>query len=73
MAQQEMNTGQLDAGALRRNSAGVIEIQDSKGRRKTVQLDELSAADRALAEQFGYKPVREDNSNGGRGLLTIIV
>lgn len=55
------NTGALnvpiDEGELRRRSVGTVEIQDSHGRRRTVQLDELSAADRALAEQFGYKPV----------------
>lgn len=52
-----MTTGVVDDGHLRRRSVGTIEIQDRSGRRKTVQLDELSAADRALAEQFGYKPV----------------
>lgn len=45
-------------GQIRRRSNGVIEMTDEKGRRKTVQLEELSEADRALAEQFGYKPVR---------------
>jgi hypothetical protein len=43
---------------MRRRSVGTIEMTDDKGRRKTVQLDELNEADRALAEQFGYKPVR---------------
>lgn len=43
---------------MRRRSNGTIEMTDDKGRRKTVQLDELNEADRALAEQFGYKPVR---------------
>jgi hypothetical protein len=42
----------------RQGSAAAIEIQDSSGRRRTVQLEELSAADRELAEKFGYKPVR---------------
>ncbi|KAF2100853.1 amino acid transporter [Rhizodiscina lignyota] len=47
------------AGAeeLRRNSVGAIELTDDHGRRRTVQLEELSAADRELAEKFGYKPV----------------
>lgn len=49
----------LDAGELRKRSVGTVEFQDEKGRRRTVQLDELNEADRALAEQFGYKPVRE--------------
>lgn len=44
--------------ALRKRSVGTVELQTADGRRKTVQLDDLSAADRALAEQFGYKPVR---------------
>lgn len=48
----------LDAGQLRKRSIGTVEFQDASGRRKTVQLDELNEADRALAEQFGYKPVR---------------
>jgi hypothetical protein len=42
---------------LRHRSQGVIELQDDHGRRRTVQLDELSEADRILAEKFGYKPV----------------
>jgi hypothetical protein len=46
-----------DGAGMRRRSVSIIEFQDSSGRRKTVQLDELNAADRALAEQFGYKPV----------------
>lgn len=46
-----------NADTLRNRSHGVIELQDDKGRRRTVQLDELSAADRELAEKFGYKPV----------------
>ncbi|KAF2431328.1 amino acid transporter [Tothia fuscella] len=41
----------------RQPSHGAIELQDDKGRRRTVQLDELSEADRVLAEKFGYKPV----------------
>ncbi|KIW49180.1 hypothetical protein PV05_10880 [Exophiala xenobiotica] len=56
-ANENKTTVPLDEGNLRRNSVGMLEIQDSHGRRRTVQLDELSAADRALAEQFGYKPV----------------
>ena len=45
--------------SLRKRSIGTLEINGPDGRRKTVQLDEMSAADRALAEQFGYKPVRK--------------
>ena len=43
---------------LRKRSVGTIELQDGRGRRHTVQVEDLSEADRALAEQFGYKPVR---------------
>lgn len=42
---------------LRRQSVGQIEINGPDGRRRTVDLSELNEADRALAEQFGYKPV----------------
>ena len=55
---------------VRRNSAGAVEITDDKGRRKTVQLEELSAADRELAEKFGYKPVC---SHPHPSILTIIL
>ena len=44
---------------VRRRSVGTIEINAPGGRRKTVQLDDLSAADRELAEKFGYRPVGE--------------
>lgn len=54
----DLKPQQMAAGGARRRSIGTIEMTDDKGRRKTVQLDELSEADRALAEQFGYKPVR---------------
>ncbi|EXJ81194.1 hypothetical protein A1O3_07484 [Capronia epimyces CBS 606.96] len=54
---KEVTTGPIDESNLRRHSVGTVEIRDASGRRKTVQLDELNAADRALAEQFGYKPV----------------
>ena len=52
-------TGPLNEGELRRRSVGTVEITDGRGRRRTVQLDELNEADRALAAQFGYKPVRD--------------
>ena len=42
---------------LRHRKASLVELQDDMGRRRTVQLDELSEADRALAAEFGYKPV----------------
>ena len=48
---------ELDS-TVRRRSISVVEINGPDGRRKTVDLSELSEADRQLAEQFGYKPVR---------------
>jgi hypothetical protein len=50
-----MSTALEEGNVVRKGSA--IEIQDGSGRRRTVQLDELNEADRALAEKFGYKPV----------------
>jgi hypothetical protein len=44
-------------GTLRRKSIGAIELQTPDGRRRTVQLEDLSEADQKLAAQFGYKPV----------------
>jgi hypothetical protein len=41
----------------RQKSVAAIELVDDHGRRKTVHLDDMTEADRALAEQFGYKPV----------------
>ena len=46
-----------DVAPRRNGSVGQIEFTDDKGRRRTVQLDELTEADRELAEKFGYKPV----------------
>ena len=53
-----LEAGPMDASHLRRRSMGSVELTDKSGRRRTVQLDELNEADRALAEKFGYKPVR---------------
>lgn len=47
----------LQQSGLHRRSVATVELQDEHGRRRTVQLDELNSADRALAEKFGYKPV----------------
>lgn len=44
---------------LRRRSLGSVELQDAQGRRRTVDLNELTEADRELAAKFGYKPVCE--------------
>jgi len=59
---------------MRKRSQGVVELQDENGRRKTVQLDELNDADRALAEQFGYKPVCGLDllgNNAGQALISM--
>jgi hypothetical protein len=65
---RDTTIGPINTGELRRHRVGTIEIQDASGRR-TVQLDELGAADRALAERFGYKPVRKRASRNGTRLI----
>ena len=41
----------------RKNSVGPVELQSPGGRVRTVNLEEMTDADRALAAEFGYKPV----------------
>ena len=41
----------------RKESVTAVEIQDSKGRTRSVAVGDLSEADAALAAEFGYKPV----------------
>ena len=41
----------------RKSSGGLIEIQDGRGRTRSVAIEDLNDADRALAAEFGYKPV----------------
>jgi hypothetical protein len=41
----------------RQQSVGAIQITDKSGQKKTVQLEEMTDADRDLAEKFGYQPV----------------
>lgn len=41
----------------RKSSIGAVEIQGPNGVTKTINLEDMSAEDRALAESFGYKPV----------------
>jgi hypothetical protein len=53
----QLAPGDLDNAQIRRKSKGVIELKDEHGRRRTIQVDELTAADRELAEKFGYNPV----------------
>lgn len=48
---------QVEQDGPRRRSVGNVEMQDADGRKRSVALDDLTDADRALAEKFGYKPV----------------
>ena len=41
----------------RKQSVGAIQIADKSGEMRTVHLEELTEADRELAERFGYNPV----------------
>ncbi|KAK3669341.1 polyamine transporter tpo5 [Recurvomyces mirabilis] len=41
----------------RKSSVGAVEMQGPGGTVRTVQLEDMSEADRALAAEFGYKPV----------------
>lgn len=41
----------------RKESINNIEIRDAKGRVRSVAVEDLTEADRALAAEFGYKPV----------------
>ena len=56
-----------DAG-MRKRSVGGIEMNTADGRRATVDLNDLSLADRELAEKFGYKPVSARYNKGIRGV-----
>ncbi|KAF2673074.1 amino acid transporter [Microthyrium microscopicum] len=52
-----LGAAELENAQIRRKSKGVIELKDEHGRRRTIQVDELTEADRELAEKFGYNPV----------------
>ena len=41
----------------RKESVGTIELQGPGGQVRTVNVDDLNEADKALAAEFGYKPV----------------
>jgi hypothetical protein len=41
----------------RKQSVGAIQFTSQEGEMRTVQLEELTDADRELAEKFGYNPV----------------
>lgn len=47
----------MDTDGLRKRSIGTVEINDAQGHTKTVDVNELSEADKKLAAEFGYKPV----------------
>lgn len=48
-----------NAEGIRKRSVAALELGlDGRGRRATIQVEDLNLADRALAEQFGYNPVR---------------
>jgi hypothetical protein len=46
----------LPEAEMRKGSVGAVNLTDDKGRRRTIMLEDLSAADRELAEKFGYAP-----------------
>ncbi|RMZ75558.1 hypothetical protein DV737_g5239, partial [Chaetothyriales sp. CBS 132003] len=56
-AQEAWGTGGAEASGGAWRSISTVEINGPDGRRKTVQLEDLTSADRELAEKFGYKPV----------------
>ena len=41
----------------RKESVQNVQIRDAKGRTHSVAVDDLTEADKALAAEFGYKPV----------------
>jgi hypothetical protein len=41
----------------RKQSVGTVEMQGPGGVVRTVNLEDMTEADRALAAEFGYKPV----------------
>jgi hypothetical protein len=54
MSASNSEKNSLDKSTAPPNAPGPVK----KDNQRIVQLDELSDADRALAEQFGYQPVR---------------
>jgi hypothetical protein len=47
----------IDNLRKRKQSVGAIQIPDKSGQLRTVHLEEMTDADRELAEKFGYNPV----------------
>lgn len=58
MAQNHLQTAQ--DSTLRRRSVANAENQDDTGLDRAYELQDMSAADRELAQKFGYKPVSSD-------------
>ena len=56
MTSQFTENGLSTGAEIRKGSVGAINITDGSGRRRTIVLEDLSAADRELAEKFGYNP-----------------
>lgn len=52
-----MTTLTTPGDGVRHRKASLIEIQDASGHTRAVNIDDLNEADRALAAEFGYKPV----------------
>ncbi|KAK5167607.1 polyamine transporter tpo5 [Saxophila tyrrhenica] len=59
MAEPQPTTADLSPEQLRqrRESLTTVELRDSKGRTRSVAVEDLTEADKALAAEFGYKPV----------------
>ncbi|EME47253.1 hypothetical protein DOTSEDRAFT_69259 [Dothistroma septosporum NZE10] len=52
-----MNTPDALRETRRKSSIGTVEVQGRRGTVQTVNIEDLNDADRALAAEFGYKPV----------------
>ena len=47
-------TSEVDSSSV----VSAVEAEDGRGRKGVARLDKIIGADRALADKFGYKPVR---------------
>lgn len=54
----------------RKQSVGTVKIKDDAGNTRVVELNEMTAADRELAEKFGYNPVSNDDEHSRTGLIS---
>ena len=59
MADRHHSISDLSPDELRRRKESIqnVQITDSKGRTRSVAVEDLTEADKALAAEFGYKPV----------------